>query len=519
MVRLGSRVSPLAFGLLAVAMVLGSMAPEVALAGPSDLASRLDAYLRAEMEANRLPGIAVGVVQDDETIFLCGYGQATAGAQMTPQTQLYIASVSKSFTALAIMQLVEDGAVALDTPVQTYLPWFALAEPDAARLITIRQLLHQTSGLGDAGYPTVRPGPNVSLEEGIRALRDARPVTEPGTRFQYFNDNYNILGAVVQQVSGMPFAAYLREHVLSPLDMRRTVMDPALAPDLAQGYGCVFGWPVPRDEAFVPAHVPSGFVISTAEDMTRYVTAQLNAGRYGDTRVLSEAGMATMHSPGTVDAGDARGGYAMGWFISDIAGTSAIIHGGDLSNFHADVVLLPEENLGMVLLVNENGLVPTLGVYPRLLEGIVRIALGDPPPSGPGLVLIGWILAALVAATVVSMVRKIVRSRAWAQEARPRSHVRVVLGTAGPVLLGVVLLALPRLLTASTGRVARWGLLFELAPDLIAWAWFAILSNAILTALRLRALWREQEQASSRTGARQRGTSTDGRESPQDAAM
>lgn len=460
----------------------------------ADLEPRLDAYLRAEMRANRLPGLAVGIVQGERILFLRGYGQASLSRPMTPQTQLYVASVSKSFTALAVMQLVEEGAISLDAPVQTYLPWFTLADPDIAAQITIRQLLHQTSGLGEEGHPLLDPGSEASLEQGIRNLREAHPIAPPGQRFQYFNDNYNILGMVVQAVAGMPFETYLDERVFAPLEMTRTVANPATAPDLAQGYGCVLGWPVPRQERFIPAHVPSGYIISTAEDMTHYLIAQLNGGRYGGRHVLSAEGTITMHTPPTAEvsdraASDLRGSYAMGWFVTEVAGVPAISHGGDLSNFHADVALLPEQEMGIVLLINENGLIPTLGVYPRLLQGIASIALGRNASVGPGLVLVGWILAALMFVNLVGVARRLVGLGKWAREAAERGAARIMLGTAGPLLLSLLFLALPRFISVATGRVPGWGLLFELAPDLIAWAWFGIITNAVLVLLRLRALW------------------------------
>ena len=461
---------------------------------PDDLAERLDSYLLAEMRANRLPGMVVGVVHGDEIAFLRGYGEADRNRPMEPDAQFYIASVSKPFTALAVMQLVEQGAIELDAPVQTYLPWFTLADPEAAARITIRQLLQQTSGMGEEGYPGWAPGTEATIEESVRALREARPIAEPGERFQYFNDNYNILGMVVQEVSGRTYEAYLAEQVLAPLKMSDTVTDPALATNLARGHGCVLGWPVPRQETFVRAHLPSGYIISTAQDLTKLVSAHLNGGRYGDRQVLSAEGIATMQIAATTDgaspsSADPRGGYGMGWFVQEMGGVPAVSHGGDLSNYHADLVLLPEQGIGIVLLINQNGLIPSLGVYPRLLQGIVQVTLGRPAVAGPGLVLVGWILTVAIAINVVGTVRRILGVQSWVKDAVDRGTARIVLGTGGPLLLCLLVLALPRFVAVATGRVPGWGLLFELAPDLVGWLWFGIITNAILVSLRLRGLW------------------------------
>src|SRR5512138_1914844 len=115
----------------------------------------IDAFLQAQVKANRLPGLAVAIVQGDKIIFAKGYGEAARDKPVTPQTQFYIGSVTKGFTALAIMQLVEQGKLELDVPVQKYLPWFRVADPEASSKITVRHLLNHTSGLGERGDPHV----------------------------------------------------------------------------------------------------------------------------------------------------------------------------------------------------------------------------------------------------------------------------------------------------------------------------------------------------------------------------
>src|SRR5512147_1535366 len=127
----------------------------------------IDSFLQAQVKANRIPGMAVAIVQGDQILFAKGYGEAASGRPVTPQTQFYIGSVSKGFTALAIMQLVEQGKLELDAPVQKYLPWFKVADPEASRQITIRHLLNHTSGLGERGDPHV-DAYTTSIEDEVR---------------------------------------------------------------------------------------------------------------------------------------------------------------------------------------------------------------------------------------------------------------------------------------------------------------------------------------------------------------
>src|SRR5215212_5547681 len=157
----------------------------------------IDAYVQSEMQAARLPGLALGIVQGDQIVHLKGFGSADpSGRPVTPQTPFIIGSTTKSMTAVAIMQLVEAGKVALDAPVQRYLPWFHIADPDASARITIRHLLNHTSGL-----PTTTGGEFVTsadtsdraLEQRVRALSSAELTAPVGTIWQYWNANYDVL--------------------------------------------------------------------------------------------------------------------------------------------------------------------------------------------------------------------------------------------------------------------------------------------------------------------------------------
>ncbi|RME87258.1 MAG: class A beta-lactamase-related serine hydrolase, partial [Anaerolineae bacterium] len=186
------------FFLLALALVLLLAAP--ALAAPGADFATLDTYLAAQAHADRIPALAVGIVRDGNVVYTAGYGRANDGTPVTPQTPFVIGSVSKGFTALAIMQLVASGRLDLDAPIQTYLPWFTLADPQAATQITIRHLLNQNSGLGynDSTRPMWdRPG-EFTLEARLRQLADLSLRRAPGTDFEYSNYNYMLLGAVVE---------------------------------------------------------------------------------------------------------------------------------------------------------------------------------------------------------------------------------------------------------------------------------------------------------------------------------
>jgi CubicO group peptidase (beta-lactamase class C family) len=452
----------------------------------------IDAYVEAEMQATRLPGVALGIVQGDQIVHLRGFGTADpSGRVVTPQTPFTIGSTTKSFTALATMQLVEAGKMELDAPVQRYLPWFAVADPGAADRITVRHLLNQTSG-----FPTREPAAQLvgrdssegALEQYVRALRMVHLTTPVGTTFQYSNTNFNVLGLLVQTVSGQSYEQYVQQHIFAPLGMRSSFTSPeeARAHGRATGYRYWFGRPMPYEMPYNRAQLPSGFIHASAEDMTHYLIAQLNGGRYGAASVLSPTGMAQMHQP-TVPIGYDNAAYGMGWFVSDTNGVPMVSHGGDTANFHADLILVPDSRWGIVLLMNGNN-----GVRPEritaIATGVTSLVMGKQPPpvverSSFRQTLRMYVLIVL-AVQVLGLVRSGVLLRRWYHQParRPRGWVRValrvvpslllslvwaVLGlTIMPLFLGAPLLVLPLFapdlgyaLLLSLGIALGWGLL------------------------------------------------------------
>ena len=310
-------------------IILACLASATALAVPSQATAPdfadIDAYVVAQMKDLRIPGLALAIVQGDQIVHLKAFGVADpSGRAVTPQTPFILGSLSKSFTALAIMQLVEQGQVELDAPVQRYLPWFRVADEAASAQITVRHLLNQTSGLSTKTGRAFQGNPDSSdgaLEAAVRALRDV-PLTQPvGKTYQYSTVNYAVLGMIVQTVSGQSFEDYVQEHIFVPLDMHTsyTSQSEAQSQGLASGYRYWFGQPVAADLADNRSLRPAGYLISSVEDMAHYLIAQLNDGRYADQTLISAQGIADMHQP-AVSQGDDQSFYGMGWKIGPTGG-------------------------------------------------------------------------------------------------------------------------------------------------------------------------------------------------------
>lgn len=320
---------------------------------------QIDAYIGEWMRAANIPGLALGVVKDGQIVYLKGYGVAGPdGRAVTPQTPLILGSTSKSFTALAVMQLVEAGKIDLDAPVTTYLPWFRTADPAASSQITVRSLLNQTSGLpvyeGRRGFGDDDRS-DLALENGVRALAGIQLRRPAGQAFEYANENYTILGQIIQAVSGHSYEDYIRANIFVPLQMSHSAaaLSDAAASDMAVGYRYWLWWPVAFEAPYPRRMTPAGFLISSAEDMSHYLIAQLNGGVYDSTRVLSPQGVAELHAAGAKMT--ASSSYGMGWVVHDQPGGIKLEHTGDTSNFHSNMLLLPDQQLGIVILTNVNG--------------------------------------------------------------------------------------------------------------------------------------------------------------------
>ncbi len=353
-------------------------------AGP-DLAA-IDAYVSKQMRDLVIPGVALGIIQGTRIVHLKGFGIADeTGRPVTAQTPFRIGSITKSFTALAIMQLVEAGKIELDAPVRRYLPWFRVADEAASAKITVRHLLNQTSGLstlaGNA-YWDKQEG----LEATVRSLRAVELSQPVGAGFQYSNINYSIAGLIVEAASGQPYADYIAQHIFAPLAMRHsfTATAPSLTAGLAMGHLYSMGRMVADIGVEPPAYLPAGFVSASVEDMSHYVVAQLNGGRYSNASVLSAQGIAQLHHPavpvGEIHVGLKNTYYGMGWVIGPINDTPVIWHNGDTGRYHAMLIMAPERGLGIVLLANASGLEYLVAVD-DIAKGVLSLLNHQPPPE------------------------------------------------------------------------------------------------------------------------------------------
>ena len=315
----------------------------------------LDKFVEDCMAKYRIPGLALGVIEGNKVVFLKGYGIADpTGRQVTPQTPFYIGSVTKSFTAMAVLQLVEDGSLDLDTPITKYIPWFSMKEDisgnRASDRITLRHLLYHTSGIAKSTGQTAltinyeKPD---ALERQIRSFASSSLIHEPGNYYEYANANYQIAGLVVQVVSGNSIENFFKEQIFKPLNMMHSHTSPGTAHNdgMATGYRWWFGFPIAfRQQPFPRGCFPSGHIISTVEDLSHFLIAQMNNGRYREVTVLSHESMSMIYKPGVNH-------YALGW---NTVRNGSIQSSGHLECFGTHLYIDTKNQRGIALLFNVN---------------------------------------------------------------------------------------------------------------------------------------------------------------------
>ena len=391
-----------------------------AATGALDFAA-IDHFVQAEMDAQRIPGLALAITEDDRIVHMRGFGKADpSGRAVSPQTPFIIGSLSKSITGLAIMQLVEANEIELDAPVQRYIPWFAVGDEGASAQITVRHLLNHTSGLSTKtgrSFQGSGDTSNDALEQAVRELSSVQ-LTEPvGATHQYSTINYSVLGLIVQSASGQSYERYVHEHIFDPLEMHRssTSETEAKQQGLATGHHYWFGRPVAADLPYNRGLLPAGYLISSAEDMAHYLIAQLNDGQYGGAAVVSPSGTAELHRP-AVPTAEADTSYGMGWFVGPVNGIPAIFHQGETFNYHSNIVLIPKRDQGVVVLMNaENSLdLFVRGRMGTVAEGVASLLQGQQPPSPPsntGIFLVYAALLGLIVLQVGGMIRSVAALR------------------------------------------------------------------------------------------------------------
>jgi CubicO group peptidase (beta-lactamase class C family) len=342
-----------------------------ASSGASGLPSDVDVYVASAMKTFSVPGIAVAIVKDGKVLLSKGYGVRKLGdpTPVDEHTMFGIGSNTKAFTTAALATLVDAGKLSWDDPVYRRLAGFVMYDPYVSREMTIRDLLTHRSGMGlGEGDLLFWPHSTYTREEIIYKLRFMKPASSFRSRYAYDNLLYMTAGQIIPAVTGVSWDDYIREHIFVPLGMNNSNVSNA-----AFKTNDNYAFPHERVDGklqVIPFEVldnagPAGSINSCAADMAKWVQLQLNRGKFADRdgRLFSEKQSQEMWSPQTIlPIGDPPtpltslkahfADYGLGWGLRDYHGRKLVGHTGGVAGFVSRVMLVPEENLGVVVLTN-----------------------------------------------------------------------------------------------------------------------------------------------------------------------
>ena len=339
-------------------------------AAPRTLAAQLDAMLAPQFKADQ-PGVTVIVVKNGKTLLRKAYGAADLETKkpLTPGTVLRLGSITKQFTAVAILMLADEGKLALNDPITRFFPDY----PTGGKVITVEHLLTHTSGIASfTGKPNYveRMGQDLSVAQMIDSFKNDPLEFEPGTQYRYNNSGYFLLGAIIEKVSGLTYPRFLEQRIFVPLGMKDTAYEgfERSAAPRAKGYSA-------KGTAFEPAaHLSmsqpyaAGSLVSTVDDLARW-DAAITAGK-----LIKPASWKLAFTPYKLNP-EKSTGYGYGWGVSTFQGVPAIQHGGGINGFSTYALRLPQQKIFVAVLANrDSGGVPV----EDLARKAAGLAMGKP---------------------------------------------------------------------------------------------------------------------------------------------
>lgn len=351
----------------------------------------LEEVIADELEQGILPGVSIALIDDQQVVLSAGYGWADKRKQTpaTADTIYRVGSISKVFTALAAMQLVEQGIIDLDVPLKEILPDFRIVRPfEGVADITLRQLMCHRSGM-------VRESPvggyfddsEPSMSDSIASLNSCVLVNLPNTKTRYSNIGVTIVGQAVARASGSEYEQYMREHLLDPLGMTESAwhVDTRVREKLATGYMRVAdgrGGFVEREAPqFELGTTPAGNLYSNANEMARFAKMLLAEGQLVNKSLVQSETLRQMAEPQLTDE---KTGFGLGFFVGRHGPHRTIQHTGAVYGFTASLVVLPEEKIAVVVLTNSD---LAAGRVKRITDAALNLMLmakvGKPTPKPP----------------------------------------------------------------------------------------------------------------------------------------
>ena len=339
-----------------------------AVVGQQAPGAEFEEYVNKAIKDWGVPGVAIAIVKDDRIVFAKGFGvrELNKPTPVDQQTLFAIGSSSKAFTAASLAMLVDEGKLKWDDPATKHLPGFQLFDPYSTRELTISDLLSHRSGLQRGDLLWYASGHDRS--EVLRRVRHLKPSWSLRSRYGYQNIMFLAAGEIIPTLTGKTWDEFISQRIFTPLGMKSSstsIKSFAGGGNVATPHSKINDKVQAVSWRNIDNIAPAGSINSNVEDMAQWVRLQLGGGLYQNQRLLSAAAIKEMQTPQTIIRLEGMQAnlypeahflsYGLGWFLSDYRGRKLVEHGGAIDGMRAEVAMMPEEKLGLVVLTNLHG--------------------------------------------------------------------------------------------------------------------------------------------------------------------
>ncbi|WP_459503921.1 serine hydrolase domain-containing protein [Bacillus sp. C1] len=322
---------------------------------------QIDQFIKEQQELSQIPGISVVIVEKGKTVYQKGFGYADLKTKksVNEDTLFELASTSKAFTGLAILQLEKEGLLQRTDDITKFLPWLKLTYNDKPVNITLNHLLYQTSGIPSTTISSIPISTeDDALEAAVKTLQHTKLNHMPGSSFEYATINYDILGFVIEKVTKKPYEVYMKQNILNQIGMTNSLVGylQGHSNEMATGYKLRFMRPYPYEQPIYRGNTPAGYIISNTNDLAKWMNLQLGTETNDsiNPQLISDS-----HMPDkTVKPVNDNSYYASGWVVLQ-KDQKIVYHDGENPNFSSFIIMQPDTQTGVAVLSNMKSTVTT----------------------------------------------------------------------------------------------------------------------------------------------------------------
>ncbi|MCI0768284.1 serine hydrolase domain-containing protein [Bacillus sp. TL12] len=322
---------------------------------------QVDQFIKEQQELSQIPGISVVIVEKGKTVYQKGFGYADLKTKkpVNGDTLFELASTSKAFTGLAILQLEKEGLLKRTDDITKFLPWLKLTYNDKPVNTTLNHLLYQTSGIPSTTISSIPISTeDDALEATVKTLQHTKLNHKPGSSFEYATINYDILGLIIEKVTKRPYEVYIKQNILDQIGMKNSLVGYLQGPpnEMATGYKLRFMRPYPYEQPIYRGNTPAGYIISNTNDLVKWMNLQL--GTETNDSINSQL-ISDSHTPDkTVKSVHDNSYYASGWVVLQ-KDQQIVYHDGENPNFSSFIIMQPDTQTGVAVLSNMKSAVTT----------------------------------------------------------------------------------------------------------------------------------------------------------------